>query len=155
MVARHVVHEVDGAIPELMGTLEPTPVYHFWGATQPRSADGAQAVEDHYRSLIATGKNRLEFHISRVVTDDRHVVTEGDFHFVYSGAQVDDLPTVPALPVDPSGWYLVAMHCLIVWPISENGLIEGEDVFAGEWPRILRAIDPGELSHMGLPSRSA
>lgn len=153
IVAEHVVHEVAGDIPALMSTLAPDPVYHFWGPTGTPPARGEAAVEAHYRSLTETGKNRLEFRISRVVVDHAHVVTEGEFRFAYQGADVLALPSAPDV-ADSGAWYLVATHCLILWPIDENGLIRGEEVYAGEPARVLRRLAPGELPHLGPVSRN-
>ncbi|WP_280218355.1 nuclear transport factor 2 family protein [Nocardia neocaledoniensis] len=152
IVAEHVVHEVAGDIPALLATLVPEPTYRFWGPTESRPAQGQTAVEAHYRSLIQTGKNRLEFHITRVIADHDNVVTEGEFRFAYRGRDVTMLSNAPERPVDENARYLVAIHCLIVWPISPEGLILGEDIFAGEPPRVIRQLEPGEMPHLGLPS---
>jgi hypothetical protein len=152
IVAKHVVYEVAGDIPALMTTLVREPVYHFWGPTDTEPAQGAAAVQAHYQRLIDIGKNRLDFDITRVIADHRHVVTEGDFRFAHLGSQVADLPNPPVGLIDPDARYLVATHCLIVWPINDDGLILGEDVFAGEHPRVIRRLAAGEMTHLGLPA---
>jgi len=142
IVARHVVLEVAGDVPALMTTLVAEPVYNFRGVTDTPAAHGATAVRAHYETLIATGRNRLDYHITRVVVDDDHVVTDGDFHFAYPAADTGE------------DWNLVAVHCLIVWPIDESGLIEGEEIYAAEPPRVIRRLMPGELPNLGPLSRA-
>ena len=85
MVARHVEAEVRGDIPDLMSTLTAEPTYSFVGATDSVGPEGYEAVVGHYESLVATGKNRLEFEVTRVVADEQTVITEGVFRHAYSG----------------------------------------------------------------------
>jgi len=86
---------------------------------------------EHYEQLVASGKNRLEYHLSRVVVDADAVVTDGEFRFAYRG---DDVETATA-GVDVDAWYLVAYQCLVVWPIAADGRIAGEEIYTGERPR--------------------
>jgi hypothetical protein len=148
VVARHVAEEVRGNVPALMTTLVPEPVYRIWGASASTGPRGHAEVVAHYEAMLPSGKNRLEFEVTRVVVDDDTVVTEGIFRHAYRGSTVAGRLGGSAA-VDPDTWYVVEYQCLVVWPISADGLIEGEEIYAGEPPRIVRALQPGECPHLG------
>lgn len=154
VVARHVREEVRGDIPALMATMVPQPRYEIRGASSSPGPKGYQEVKAFYEASIATGKNRLEFDISRVVADDDAVVTEGVFRHAYSGETLLERGFAEAGRVEPNGWYLVEYQALILWPISPDGLIEGEQVYAGEPPRVIRRLAPGECPRLGPPDRA-
>ena len=63
------------------------------------------------------------------------------------GDQIGGLQTVA------DRWYLVAYQCLVVWPIAEDGLIAGEEVYTGEHPRVLKALAAGEMTNLGPVNR--
>ena len=159
-VARHVEEEVRGDVPALMATLTPQPMYFFGGASSSLGPQGYAAVKAHYEALNATGKNRLEFEVTRVVADDETVVTEGVFRHAYSGQTLIDADLGDE-SVEPGDWYLTEYRALVVWRISPEGLIEGEDIYTGERPRVLSRLARGERSHLGpvgprlTPRRSA
>lgn len=154
VVARHVAAEVVGDIPALMATMVADPVYRVWGASSSRGPQGHAEVEQYYRDSIEIGKNRLEFHVSRVMVDHDTVLTEGVFRHAYDGATIIGRGFGDPVGIDPRGWYLVEYQALILWPISADGLIEGEDMYAGEKPRVLRVLRLGELDHLGPVTRS-
>ncbi|RZL85012.1 MAG: nuclear transport factor 2 family protein [Rhodococcus sp. (in: high G+C Gram-positive bacteria)] len=152
VVARHVEAEVRGDIPALMATLVAEPRYQVWGASASVGPQGYDEVANFYQAAIRIGKNRLEFEIVRVMVDRDTVLTEGTFRHAYSGAMLT-ARGYDTVEDDPTGWYLVEYQALIVWPISRDGLIVGEDMYAGEAPRIVRRLDTGELDHLGPVDR--
>lgn len=154
IVAEHVQHEVRGDIAALMATLVAEPSYEIWGSSDTRGPSGYDEVRQFYEAAITIGKNRLEYEIARVVVDDDHVVTEGIFRHAYSGKELVRRHCVRASDVDPLAWYLVEHQALILWPISLDGLIEGEHVYAGEPPRIVRQLRAGEYDHLGPVDRT-
>lgn len=151
VVARHVEAEVRGDLPALMSTLVAEPVYRIWGASASAGPCGHREVVAHYEAMLPSGKNRLEFEVTRVVADDRSVVTEGTFRHAYRGSTL--AARAGSADVEPARWYLVEYRCLVVWPISADGLIEGEDIYAGEAPRIVRSLEAGECPHLGPVDR--
>jgi hypothetical protein len=154
IVATHVEAEVRGDIPALMETLVPDPQYHFWGAVPTSGPKGRAETEAHYQGLVATGMNRLEFAVDRVVVDDGNLITEGVFRHAVSGALIEPLgAAATGRPVSPEGWYLVEYRALVVWPVTAEGLIVGEDIFFGSNPQVVRALGSGELPHLGPPDR--
>ena len=153
VVARHVEAEVRGDVPALMATLVAEPRYQVWGASASVGPQGYDEVANFYRAAIEIGKNRLEFEISRVMVDDDTVLTEGIFRHAYSGAMLTARGH-DGLQNDASTWFLVEYQALIIWPISADGLILGEDMYAGEAPRIVRPLGAGELDHLGPVDRA-
>lgn len=153
VVARHVREEVRGDVPALMSTLVAGPHYQVWGASESVGPKGYEEVKAFYEATIAIGKNRLEFEVDRVVVDDYCVVTEGVFRHAYSGELLLSRGFAEPGDTDPRGWYLVEYHSLVVWPIDDDGLIEGEQMYAGERPRIIRKLASGECDHLGPVGR--
>lgn len=153
VVARHVREEVRGDVPALMATLVPQPHYEVWGASESVGPKGYEEVERFYESAIAIGKNRLEFEIDRVVADAEAVITEGAFRHACSGELLLSRGLGTPDEIEPAGWYLVEYRALIVWPVNADGLIEGEQMYAGERPRVVRRLAPGECVHLGPRDR--
>ncbi|MCR8898609.1 nuclear transport factor 2 family protein [Gordonia sp. GONU] len=154
VVARHVVEEVAGNMPALMATLVPEPEYVVWGASDSVGPSGYDEVVDWYRRLQAADRNRLDYVIHRVVVDEKCVVTEGDFHYAILGSELGVTETEAGEPVSPEEFYLVGHRTTVLWPIDDAGLIEGEHIYAGERHRVFRRLAPGELPHLGPPSRA-
>lgn len=150
VVGRHVVEEVAGNLPALMATLVPEPSYTVWGASDSVGPSGSDEVRQWYEALVASGRNRLDYVVHRVVVDEHTVVTEGDFHYAFSGAELDTSQRTEAgEPITAHGRYLVVHRALILWPIDDEGLIEGEHIYAGERHRVVRALLDGERRDLG------
>jgi hypothetical protein len=150
IVARHVAEEVAGDTPALMATLVPDPHYSVWGASDSTGPSGYDEVVDWYRRLQASGRNRLDYVIHRVVVDEHCVVTEGDFHYAIAGRDLGGARmTEGGEPVVDNDFYLVTHRATVVWPISADGLIEGEHIYAGERHRVIRRLADGEMPHLG------
>lgn len=155
VVARHVVEEVAGNMPALMATLVPEPEYVVWGASDSVGPSGRAAVVTWYERLQAAGRNRLDYVIHRIVVDEFSVVTEGDFLYAIPGRQLPGVTTTEdGEPVRPDDFHLVRHRTLVVWPISADGLIEGEHIYAGERLRTVRRLADGELPHLGPIERA-
>jgi hypothetical protein len=158
-VAHHVVAEVGGELDELMATLVADPHYKFLGTVAgspvPIDLDGPEAIRTMYQQTIDIGGNRLEFELSCVVADRKTVVTEGVFRQAYPGSMVLQYELRSECEVDPEGWYLSEYPALVVWPVDENGLIEGERVYFGDYPVIKRPLAADELPHLGPVDRGA
>lgn len=154
VVATHVEAEVRGDIPALMETLVPDPQYHFWGAVPTPGPRGLAETEAHYQGLVATGMNRLEFAVDRIVVDNDNVITEGVFRHAVSGTLIEPLSAAATgCLVSDEGWYLVEYRALVVWPVTAEGLIVGEDIYFGSNPQVVRALASGELPHLGPSDR--
>jgi hypothetical protein len=159
IVAHHVVAEVAGDLGELMTTLVADPHYKFLGSVagspEPIDLDGPEAIRAMYQQAVDVGGNRLEFELSCVVADRNTVVTEGVFRQAYHGSMVLQFELRSKCEVDPYGWYLAEYPALVVWPVDENGLIEGERVYFGDYPVVIRSLGADELPHLGPVDRGA
>lgn len=152
VVGRHVVQEVAGDLEALMATLVPEPTYTVWGASDSVGPDGRDEVLEWYRALVNSGRNRLDYVIHRVVVDEHTVVTEGDFQYAFTGDELSGGTTELGESVLPERRYLVSHRALVLWPINDCGLIEGEHIYAGERHRVLRELGPGEHPALGRMS---
>ena len=152
-VAEHIDAEVAGDLDRLMATLVPEPVYHIWGASKSVGPQGFDQVQDNYRALIRSGKNRLAYDVTRVVADTSCVVTEGHFRLAYPGAVLPATALSTGEPILDDHWYLVEYKCVVLWPMDTDGRILGEELYAGEAPRVLRHLDDGELPNLGPRGR--
>jgi hypothetical protein len=47
----------------------------------------------------------------------------------------------------------VTHQVTVLWPISLEGRIEGENIYAGERHGVIRRLAPGKMSHLGPPER--
>jgi hypothetical protein len=152
-VAEHVDAEVAGDLDRLMATLVSEPVYHIWGASKSVGPQGFDEVCANYQNLIRSGKNRLAYDVTRVVASPRCVVTEGHFRFAYPGAVLSaaTLPTGESILAED--WYLVEYKCVVLWPMDDHGQILGEELYAGETPRVIRHLEDGELTNLGPHDR--
>jgi hypothetical protein len=153
-VAEHVDAEVAGDIARLMATLVDEPVYHIWGASKSVGPQGFDEVRANYQSLVRSGKNRLAYEVTRMVADRRCVVTEGHFRLAYPGAVLASTTLSTGEPVLHDHWYLVEYKCVVLWPMDADGRILGEELYAGEAPRVIQHLDDDEHPELGPVGRS-
>jgi hypothetical protein len=149
VVARHVVAEVAGDLDALEQTIVKNPKYTTWGGNSVTRLESLDEVRAFYENNVRTGKNRLSFDITRVLVDEETVITEGVFRHVVEGAFLPGSTLPDGGPLDPHTSYLTAYQALVVWPITPEGLIAGEEIYLGEPHQIQRAVEPGELPHLG------
>lgn len=149
VVARHVVAEVAGDLEALAATLVDRPRYTFWGGDRPRHLTGMDEVHSFYEDGLRSGKNRLSFDITRVLVDQNTVVTEGTFRHVLRGEELPGRTMPDGTSLDAQTRYLTAYQALVVWPITTDGLIAGEEIYLGEPHQVQRAVLAGELPHLG------
>lgn len=126
IVIEHMKAEAEPDLDGLMRTLVPEPAYHFWNAGQDVGPKGWGGVHDYYAAFVASRSNILEFALDRLVVDDHCVVTEGFLKQIYPGGYAAQI----GIPVDdPEADYLVVFRQLLLWPVTADGLIEGEDSY--------------------------
>ena len=106
-------------------------------------------VRDFYVNNMRVGKSRLAFDVTRVLVDKCTVVTEGVFRHVVEGRFLPGRTLPDGGPLDPQTSYLTAYQAIVVWPISPEGLIEGEEIYLGEPHQVQRAVTPDEFPHLG------
>ena len=126
VVIEHMKAEAAPDLGRLMTTLSPSPDYHFWHAEGDFGPKATEGVRTYYTDFLATRTNVLEYEVQRLVIDDHCLVTEGLLKQIYPGSEAVKI----GIPVDDvDGDYLVVFRQLLLWPIDENGLIEGEDSY--------------------------
>jgi len=152
VVARHVVAEVAGDQAALERTLVDEPKYTFWGGDRPRRLGSLDDVRDFYEQNRRAGKNRLAFDVIRVLVDDSTVITEGVFRHVVEGRYLPSRTLPDGGALDPETSYLTSYRAIVVWPITPDGLIAGEEIYLGEPHQVQRPVGPGELPHLGRPT---
>jgi hypothetical protein len=83
-------------------------------------------VRTYYTDFVATRTNVLEYEVQRLVVDDHCVVTEGLLKQIYPGAEA---VRIGIRVDDVDADYLIVFGQLLLGPVDENGLIEGEDSY--------------------------
>jgi hypothetical protein len=131
MLNRVLQHAVGEAKPDLdlvMSTLSASPRYVAWGAPAELSPEGRQAVRAFYEeTIVKGGQFFFEMDMDRIVVDDDTVVTEGLMRSLYYGADAAQR----GFPVDdPTGFYILTLRMLIVWPFDAEGFITGEQTYS-------------------------
>ncbi|MGW2112689.1 hypothetical protein [Streptomyces sp. NPDC001948] len=126
-VIEHMKAEAAADLDRLMATLSPTPAYHFWSEGNDTGPKGTNGVRTFYSAFVASKSNVLEYALDRLVLDDHCLVTEGFLKQIYPGSYAAQL----GFPVDDeSADYLIVHRQLLLWPVDEHGLIQGEDSYS-------------------------
>ena len=135
-VRNHMRSEIRGELEALMATLVDEPQYHFFGMGPDAAPKGRTAVEAFYKQMLASGGNRFEFEMRRVVVDDGAVITEGLLRQLMPGSAVlaSQIQEVDEEAVDSDADYLSEMQILTVWPAGADGRLVGEDIYFGSPP---------------------
>jgi hypothetical protein len=159
LVQQHYLAEIRADVDTVMSTLGADPHYEYrgtvLGATEPFAVDGSEAVRQIYDQGVENGGIRHEYELSLVTADRNAVVTEGVIRHAFAGGLVSELAMAFDGEIERDRWYLVEYPALVVWPFGEGGLLEGERVYFGDRPRVLRALDAGERPDLVPEGRSA
>lgn len=147
MLKRLLEHAMGEAKPDLdvvMSTLGASPRYIAWGAPADLSPAGRQAVQAFYEeTIVKGGQFFFEIDMDRIVVDDDTIVTEGYMRSLYYGADAAQR----GLPADdPTGFYLMTLRMLIVWPFDAEGFITGEETYtAVTTPDFFKKIETSQV----------
>ena len=78
--------------------------------------------------------------------DDETIVTEGYLRSIYFGADAAQR----GFPVDdPTGFYLLTLRMLIVWPFDAEGFIIGEETYSAiTTPDFFKKLEASEVPQM-------
>lgn len=144
-VLAHMKAEANGDIEGLLATVADDAAYHAWASDDPLlSPRGKEEVRRFYSAYVASGADRLEFDVDRLLVDESGVFTEGVMRIAYPGYLLEMMGHEVD---DAEAFYLYETRMAIVWPMDENGLVRGEDSyvagdgFAGIQQRRLSAAD--------------
>jgi hypothetical protein len=127
----------------LMSTVSERAVYqNFAGGNE---IAGKAAVRKFYEDFAASGAQKLQFDIDRLVVDRECILTEGVMRMAYPGRT---LAGHGIIVDDPDADYLFETRMAILWPIDEHGLFIGEDSYTsgdGFAGIADRKLDPSDI----------
>ena len=125
-VRDHMRDELRELLEPVMATLSDEPLYHFHGMPGFDVLRGRPAVESYYRQMFSAGRMNAEFVIERIAVDDNTVVTEGKM------IALADRASMPAdQPKQDAAQFLAVTPLLVVWPVTEDGMLIGENIYLG------------------------
>jgi hypothetical protein len=128
----HVQAECGGDLDALLATMTDEPIFHNWsGSTDSGPVDigpkGFDALKEFYSGLIASGSNRFEYAIERIIVGDDPLVTEGEIRVPFSGEVMNAMGVAGA---KPGATYATQGRTVTFWPFSPDGKIIGEDIYS-------------------------
>jgi hypothetical protein len=142
-------------IDQIMATLVAEPAYHIWVNGTDLGPKGAAAVRAFYSEAVRARATLMEFDVERVIVDDRCAVVEGTMTHLCSGALVASLGMAGGnsdTELDPDAYYVVVYRNLTVMPVTEDGLIEGEDVYISGPSRVTELSNDELPEYVALPA---
>lgn len=123
----HVRAECGSDHTALLETMSDNPRFHIWSATEDTGPKGREALSEFYAGLIASGSNRFEYAIERIIIGDDTLVTEGELYTPFSGAVLKQM----GMDVDESRMYATRGRTVTFWPFEKDtGKIIGEDIYS-------------------------
>ena len=127
--------EINGEMERTLTTLSPNANYHFWG-NNVMNINGVDGVRAFYTDLIASGANQFEVDIEKIVVDDDNVVTEGKVKQIYTAKELAamGISEINGEALTDDGLYLTNTQIITVWPVDDDGLLLGEDVYLASDP---------------------
>lgn len=124
---QHVRAECGSDLEALLETMSDKPAFHIWSATEDTGPKGAEALREFYSGLIASGSNRFEYAVERIVIGDDTLVTEGELYTPFSGAMLKQM----GMDVDENKMYATKGRTVTFWPFEKDtGKIIGEDIYS-------------------------
>lgn len=124
----HVQAECGGALEPLLETMADEPAFHIWSATEDNGPKGAKGLKEFYAGLIASGSNRFEYAVERIVIGDDTLVTEGELYTPFSGEQ---LTAMGLEGFERTKYYATKGRTVTFWPFERStGKIIGEDIYS-------------------------
>jgi SnoaL-like domain len=124
---QHMKAEAALDMERLMATVSEQAKYQNFGqgGTGPV---GKAAVQKFYEDFAASGAEKLQHDLDRLIVDKHCILTEGVMRMAWPGA------TLVAMGIevdDPDADYLYEARMAILWPLDDDGLFIGEDSYVG------------------------
>jgi hypothetical protein len=146
MLLLHMKAEAALDMDKLMSTVSEQAIYQNFvqgGATGPV---GKAAVQKFYEDFAASGAQKLQLDIDRLIVDRDCILTEGVMRIAYPGRTL----SAQGIEIDdPDADYLFETRMAVIWPIDEHGLFVGEDSYTsgdGFEGIAQRKIDPADIT---------
>ena len=121
----HMRAECGGELDRLLATLVDDPQFHNWDKDVDQGPKGAEALREFYTGLIASGANRFEYHLERIVIGDDTLVTEGRIRVPFAGSVLKSM----GMDVKEDAVYATRGRAVTFWPFAPDGRIIGEDIY--------------------------
>jgi hypothetical protein len=124
---QHMKAEAALDMEKLMATVSENARYQNFaqGGTGPV---GKPEVEKFYTDFAATGAEKLQHDLDRLIVDKHCILTEGVMRMAWPGKTLIGM----GIEVDdPDADYLYEARMAILWPLDEHGLFIGEDSYVG------------------------
>lgn len=139
----HIRVEAECNLERALERLSPHAQYVLYDNANPTiTLTGVDEIRTaFYHTLLATAHENLQWSISRIVVDDRIVITEGDLKLATRGSVL----AAAGLDADPDAFYLTEGRHLVLWPFDSDGRLIGEHVYYG------RTTPPEEAVKHPLP----
>lgn len=146
LLLTHMKAEAALDLDTLMSTVSEKARYDSYdGRQRTASIVGKPAVRAFYEAFAASGAEKLQFALDRLVVDRDCILTEGDMRMAYPGRTL----LARGIEVDdPDAYYLFEARMAVVWPIADDGLFVGEDSYLGNdgFAGIAeRKVDPADI----------
>jgi hypothetical protein len=128
LLLTHMKAEAAADVPALMSTVAETAVYETYAQDPETWPRGKAAVQAFYEAFAASGAQKLQLEIDHLVVDRHCVVTDGTMRMAWPGH------TLLAMGIevdDPSADYLFETRMSTTWPMTEDGLFNGENTYVG------------------------
>ena len=124
----HVQAECGSDLEALLATMAAEPAFHIWSGTEDNGPKGADGLREFYAGLIASGSNRFEYAVERIIIGDDTLVTEGELYTPFSGAQ---LTAMGLEGFNEDKHYATRGRTVTFWPFEKDtGQIIGEDIYS-------------------------
>ena len=126
MLLKHMKAEAALDLPTLMSTVSERAIYRNFTPEGSFGPVGKAAVRQFYEDLAASGADKLQLDVDRLVVDRDCILTEGVMRIAYPGRA---LRAVGIDVDDPDASYLYETRMAVIWPIDEEGRFIGEDTY--------------------------
>ena len=126
LLLRHMKAEATLDLEALMATISEQAIYQNFTPDGTTGPVGKPAVRKFYEDFSASGADKLQLDVDRLVVDRDCILTEGVMRIAYPGRA---LRAVGIDADDPDASYLYETRMAVIWPIDEEGRFIGEDTY--------------------------
>jgi limonene-1,2-epoxide hydrolase len=128
-----MIAELREQLQAVMATLAKEPAYYFFGIDGGVILNGRSEVEAYYKEMFSMGRMNAEFDIHRIVVDEHAVVTEGSMLSLVDASELVQagINEVGGAKVTIGSSYLSRVPLLVVWPVTDDGRLVGENIYLG------------------------
>ena len=126
LLLRHMKAEAALDLDTLMTTVSERARYQNFVPDGVFGPVGKDEVRSFYEDFAASGAQKLQLDVDRLVVDRDCILTEGLMRMAYPG---NTLAARGVKVDDPDAYYLYETRMATLWPLDENGMVRGEDTY--------------------------